>query len=134
MIPVILSGGSGTRLWPLSRAKKPKQFLPLLNDKSMLQNTILRLKGLAGLQPPMVICNEDHRFMVAEQLRELSAGQPTIMLEPVGRNTAPAIAVAAMQAMADGDDPLLLVLAADHAIKDIPAFHRAVELAAPAAK
>ncbi|MCS4307700.1 mannose-1-phosphate guanylyltransferase/mannose-6-phosphate isomerase [Rheinheimera pacifica] len=134
MIPVILSGGSGTRLWPLSRAKKPKQFLPLLNDKSMLQNTILRLKGLAGLQPPMVICNEDHRFMVAEQLRELSAGQPTIMLEPVGRNTAPAIAVAAMQAMADGDDPLLLVLAADHAIKDIPAFHHAVELAAPAAK
>ncbi|PKM20768.1 MAG: mannose-1-phosphate guanylyltransferase/mannose-6-phosphate isomerase [Gammaproteobacteria bacterium HGW-Gammaproteobacteria-15] len=134
MIPVILSGGSGTRLWPLSRAKKPKQFLPLLNDKSMLQNTILRLKGLAGLQPPLVICNEDHRFMVAEQLRELSAGQPTIMLEPVGRNTAPAIAVAAMQAIADGDDPLLLVLAADHAIKDIPAFHRAVELAAPAAR
>lgn len=134
MIPVILSGGSGTRLWPLSRAKKPKQFLPLLNDKSMLQNTVLRLKGLAGLQAPMVICNEDHRFMVAEQLRELSAVQPTIMLEPVGRNTAPAIAVAALQAMAAGDDPLLLVLAADHAIKDVVAFHRAVELAAPAAR
>lgn len=133
MIPVILSGGSGTRLWPLSRAKKPKQFLPLLNDKSMLQNTVLRLKGLAGLQSPLVICNEDHRFMVAEQLRELSFGQPTIMLEPVGRNTAPAIAVAAMQARAKGDDPLLLILAADHAIKDIPAFHRAVELAVPAA-
>ena len=114
MIPVILSGGSGTRLWPLSRAKKPKQFLPLLNDKSMLQNTLLRLKGLPDLAAPMVICNEDHRFMVAEQLRELNAAQPTIMLEPVGRNTAPAIAVAALQAMTDGEDPLLLVLAADH--------------------
>ena len=134
MIPVILSGGSGTRLWPLSRAKKPKQFLPLLNDKSMLQNTLLRLKGLPDLAAPMVICNEDHRFMVAEQLRELSLVQPEIILEPVGRNTAPAIAVAALQAMRAGDDPLLLVLAADHAIKDIPAFHQAIEQAVPAAK
>lgn len=133
MIPVILSGGSGTRLWPLSRAKKPKQFLPLLNDKSMLQNTLLRLKGLADLQAPMVICNEDHRFMVAEQLRELSLPQAAIILEPVGRNTAPAIAVAALQAMAEGEDPLLLVLAADHAIKDIPAFHQAIEQATPSA-
>ncbi|MBZ9610162.1 mannose-1-phosphate guanylyltransferase/mannose-6-phosphate isomerase [Rheinheimera maricola] len=134
MIPVILSGGSGTRLWPLSRAKKPKQFLALLNDKSMLQNTLLRLKGLENLTAPMLICNEDHRFMVAEQIRELALGQPTILLEPEGRNTAPAIAVAALQAIADGGDPLLLVLAADHAIKDIPAFHRAVELAIPAAE
>ena len=134
MIPVILSGGSGTRLWPMSRAKKPKQFLPLLNDKSMLQNTVLRLKGLADLQPAMVICNEDHRFMVAEQLRELSELQSSIILEPVGRNTAPAIAVAALQAMANGDDPLLLVLAADHAIKDVPAFHHAIEQAIPAAQ
>uniref|UniRef100_A0A486XT12 mannose-1-phosphate guanylyltransferase n=1 Tax=Rheinheimera sp. BAL341 TaxID=1708203 RepID=A0A486XT12_9GAMM len=134
MIPVILSGGSGTRLWPLSRAKKPKQFLPLLNNKSMLQNTLLRLKGLANLAPPMLICNEDHRFMVAEQLRELALGQPTILLEPEGRNTAPAIALAALKAIADGSDPLLLVLAADHAIKDIPAFHRAIELATPAAE
>jgi len=133
MIPVILSGGSGTRLWPLSRAKKPKQFLPLINDKSMLQNTLLRLKGLTDLQPPVVICNDDHRFMVAEQLRELSLQQADIVLEPVGRNTAPAIAVAALQAMAGGDDPLLLVLAADHAIKDIPAFHQAIEQAIPAA-
>ncbi|MDX1392412.1 MAG: sugar phosphate nucleotidyltransferase, partial [Rheinheimera sp.] len=133
MIPVILSGGSGTRLWPLSRAKKPKQFLPLLNDKSMLQNTLLRLKGLADLQAPMVICNEDHRFMVAEQLRELSLPQAAIILEPIGRNTAPAIAVAALQAMAEGEDPLLLVLAADHAIKDIPAFHQAIEQATPSA-
>lgn len=134
MIPVILSGGSGTRLWPLSRAKKPKQFLPLINDKSMLQNTLLRLKGLPDLAAPMVICNEDHRFMVAEQLRELSLVQPEIILEPVGRNTAPAIAVAALQAMRAGNDPLLLVLAADHAIKDIPAFHQAIEQAVPAAK
>lgn len=133
MIPVILSGGSGTRLWPLSRAKKPKQFLPLLNDKSMLQNTLLRVKGLAGLGAPLIICNEDHRFMVAEQLRELAISNPAIVLEPEGRNTAPAIAVAALKAMQQGDDPLLLVLAADHAIKDVPAFHQAVELAVPAA-
>lgn len=133
MIPVILSGGSGTRLWPLSRAKKPKQFLPLLNDKSMLQNTLLRLKGLPDLAAPMVICNEDHRFMVAEQLREVSTQQADIILEPVGRNTAPAIAVAALKALANKQDPLLLVLAADHAIRDIPAFHRAIELATPAA-
>lgn len=133
MIPVILSGGSGTRLWPLSRAKKPKQFLPLLNDKSMLQNTLLRVKGLTGLGAPLIICNEDHRFMVAEQLRELTITNPAIVLEPEGRNTAPAIAVAALKAMQQGDDPLLLVLAADHAIKDVPAFHQAVELAVPAA-
>ena len=134
MIPVILSGGSGTRLWPLSRAKKPKQFLPLLNDKSMLQNTLLRLKGLPDLAAPMVICNEDHRFMVAEQLREVSNQPADIILEPVGRNTAPAIAVAALKALADNQDALLLVLAADHAIRDIPAFHRAIELATPAAQ
>ncbi|CAM3904634.1 mannose-1-phosphate guanylyltransferase/mannose-6-phosphate isomerase [Rheinheimera salexigens] len=134
MIPVILSGGSGTRLWPLSRAKKPKQFLPLLNDKSMLQNTVLRLKGLANLQQPIVICNEDHRFMVAEQFRELGQGTPTILLEPQGRNTAPAIAVAALQALQVDTDPVLLVLAADHAIKDIPAFHQAIEQALPAAE
>lgn len=134
MIPVILSGGSGTRLWPLSRAKKPKQFLPLLNDKSMLQNTLLRLKGLPALESPMVICNEDHRFMVAEQLRELATEQADIILEPVGRNTAPAIAIAAVKAVADNPDALLLVLAADHAIRDIPAFHQAIELATPAAQ
>jgi mannose-1-phosphate guanylyltransferase/mannose-6-phosphate isomerase len=134
MIPVILSGGSGTRLWPLSRAKKPKQFLSLLNDKSMLQNTVLRLQGLANLQKPMVICNEDHRFMVAEQFRELAQGTPTILLEPQGRNTAPAIAVAALQALQQDTDPVLLVLAADHAIKDTPAFHHAIEQALPAAQ
>ncbi|WP_372628115.1 mannose-1-phosphate guanylyltransferase/mannose-6-phosphate isomerase [Arsukibacterium sp.] len=137
MIPVILSGGSGTRLWPLSRAKKPKQFLSLVNEKSMLQNTLLRLKGLDQLAPPIVVCNEDHRFMVAEQLRELKIGDACIMLEPVGRNTAPAIAIAAIQAMQlqqQQQDPVLLVLAADHVIQDIPAFQQAVVEAQLAAK
>ncbi len=140
MIPVILSGGSGTRLWPLSRANKPKQFLSLVNEKSMLQNTLLRLRGLEQLAPPIVVCNEDHRFMVAEQLRELKIGDACIMLEPVGRNTAPAIAIAAIQAMQlqqQQQDPVLLVLAADHVIQDIPAFQQAVmeaQLAAEAGK
>ncbi|WP_333608251.1 mannose-1-phosphate guanylyltransferase/mannose-6-phosphate isomerase [Arsukibacterium sp.] len=134
MIPVILSGGSGTRLWPLSRAKKPKQFLSLVNEKSLLQNTLLRLKGLPELASPIVVCNEDHRFMVAEQLRELAMPCASIMLEPVGRNTAPAIALAALQALQLQQDPLLLVLAADHVIKDIPAFHQAVLQAVPAAE
>ncbi|KKO49975.1 mannose-1-phosphate guanyltransferase [Arsukibacterium sp. MJ3] len=140
MIPVILSGGSGTRLWPLSRAKKPKQFLPLVNEKSMLQNTLLRLKGIEGLAAPLLVCNEDHRFMVAEQLRELHIHDACIMLEPVGRNTAPAIAIAAIQAMQllkDQQDPVLLVLAADHVIQNIPAFQQAVaeaRLAAEAGK
>ncbi|SNY55785.1 mannose-1-phosphate guanylyltransferase [Arsukibacterium tuosuense] len=137
MIPVILSGGSGTRLWPLSRAKKPKQFLSLVNEKSMLQNTLLRLKGIEHLAPPIVVCNEDHRFMVAEQLRELAINDACIMLEPVGRNTAPAIAIAAIQALQTHQDPVLLVLAADHVIQDIPAFQQAVaeaDIAAEAGK
>ncbi|WP_019676966.1 mannose-1-phosphate guanylyltransferase/mannose-6-phosphate isomerase [Arsukibacterium perlucidum] len=134
MIPVILSGGSGTRLWPLSRAKKPKQFLALVNEKSMLQNTLLRLKGIEQLAPPIVVCNEDHRFMVAEQLRELNINDACIMLEPVGRNTAPAIAIAAIQAMQTNQDPVLLVLAADHVIQDIPAFQQAVAEAHVAAE
>lgn len=126
IIPVILSGGSGTRLWPLSRGKKPKQFLNLLNDHSMLQNTLLRLKGLDGVEAPIIICNDDHRFMVAEQLREINIDDSVIMLEPSGRNTAPAIAAAALKAISEGDDPLLLVLAADHQIRDVSAFQKAV--------
>tara|TARA_R110002126_G_scaffold10245_75_gene46768 strand:- start:11381 stop:12805 length:1425 start_codon:yes stop_codon:yes gene_type:complete len=136
MIPVILSGGSGTRLWPLSRAKKPKQFLPLVNEKSMLQNTLLRLKGIEHILAPIIVCNEDHRFMVAEQLRELHIDDACILLEPVGRNTAPAIAIAALQALQlqqDQQDPILLVLAADHVIQDIPAFQQAVAQAQVAA-
>tara|TARA_R110001583_G_C5671425_1_gene411182 strand:- start:7468 stop:8868 length:1401 start_codon:yes stop_codon:yes gene_type:complete len=129
MIPVIMSGGSGTRLWPLSRKHKPKQFLALFGDNTMFQETLHRLTGLDDLQPPIIICNNDHRFMVAEQLQQLAVTEPTIMLEPFGKNTAPALAIAALQAMALGDDPILLVLAADHVINDIAAFHHAIALA-----
>lgn len=129
MIPVIMSGGSGTRLWPLSRKHKPKQFLALFGDNTMFQETLERLTGLAELQSPIVVCNHDHRFMVAEQLQGLNANHPTIILEPFGKNTAPALAIAALQAMANGEDPILLVLAADHVISDIPAFHQAIALA-----
>ncbi|WP_260292884.1 mannose-1-phosphate guanylyltransferase/mannose-6-phosphate isomerase [Sedimenticola hydrogenitrophicus] len=134
MIPVILSGGSGTRLWPLSRSQYPKQFLPLVTNNTMLQETVIRLEGLEGVSAPIVVCNEDHRFMVAEQLREMGVEARAILLEPVGRNTAPAVALAALEAVASGTpDELLLVLAADHVIVDIPAFHGAVTTAAGAA-
>ncbi len=134
LIPVILSGGSGTRLWPLSRESHPKQFLPLLGDRSLLQMTWLRLRGLPGMSPPLVVANEEHRFLVAEQLRLVEATPSALVLEPVGRNTAPAIAVAAMRAMADGGDPVLLVLPSDHVIADEPGFRAAVLRAMPAAE
>jgi mannose-1-phosphate guanylyltransferase/mannose-6-phosphate isomerase len=133
IVPVILAGGSGTRLWPLSRSLFPKQFLPLASEQTMLQQTLARLDGIPGCSEPMVICNEAHRFIVAEQLRQMGTDAATIMLEPVGRNTAPAIAVAALQALKGGEDPLLLVLAADHVIGDLVAFHQAVAVAAEAA-
>ncbi|MCX7034399.1 MAG: mannose-1-phosphate guanylyltransferase/mannose-6-phosphate isomerase [Arenimonas sp.] len=133
IVPVLLSGGSGTRLWPLSRETHPKQFQPLVGDGSLLQATWRRIEGLAGIAAPIVVANEEHRFMVAEQLRQLGVAPAALLLEPVGRNTAPAIAVAALQAMAGGDDPLLLVLPSDHVIRDVPAFHAAVQAAAPAA-
>ncbi|MDI1253490.1 mannose-1-phosphate guanylyltransferase/mannose-6-phosphate isomerase [Thermomonas sp.] len=125
MIPVILSGGSGTRLWPLSREAHPKQFLPLAGEHSLLQATWLRVSPLAG-RPPIVVAGEDHRFMVAEQLREVGCKDATILLEPAARNTAPAIAVAALEAMLDGTDPLLLVLPSDHVVTDVEGFRRAV--------
>jgi mannose-1-phosphate guanylyltransferase/mannose-6-phosphate isomerase len=127
LFPIIMAGGTGTRLWPLSRSNYPKQFIPLCGEHSMLQETLLRLKGLAH-QPPMIICNEDNRFITAEQVKQLAPGikQAQILLEPVGRNTAPAIALAALSAQATGEDPLLLVLAADHVIQNIAAFHAAV--------
>lgn len=124
MIPVILSGGSGTRLWPLSRGIYPKQFLPLVSDKTMVQETVLRLKGLDHLQAPIAVCNEDHRFMMAEQLWEIDAQPEAIILEPVGKNTAPAVALAALAAKSSDD--ILLVLPADHVIENIPAFQQAV--------
>ena len=127
LVPVLLSGGSGTRLWPLSREMHPKQFQPLVGEKSLLQATWERLQGLPDLAAPIVVANEEHRFMVAEQLRQLGAEASAIVLEPVGRNTAPAIAVAALQAMAGGQDPLLLVLPSDHVIADPAGFRAAVQ-------
>jgi mannose-1-phosphate guanylyltransferase/mannose-6-phosphate isomerase len=133
--PVILSGGSGTRLWPLSREAYPKQFLPLTGSYTMLQDTALRLEGLVDEHPrlglllrdPIVVCNEAHRFLVAEQLRLLGRNSAAILLEPFGRNTAPALTLAALVASAAGDDdPTLLVAPADHAIADSEAFRSAV--------
>lgn len=134
MLPIILSGGSGSRLWPLSRQLNPKQFLPLADaDLSMLQATIQRLAGL-DVGMPRLICNEQHRFLAAEQLRLLGMEQANILLEPVGRNTAPAVALAALQACSAVDDPVLLVLAADHLIADVPAFQASILSALPLAQ
>jgi len=129
IIPIILSGGSGARLWPLSRNQYPKQYLPLVSDNTMLQETILRLKGLDNLADPIIICNADHRFLVAEQCQQIGIKNPTVLLEPVGKNTAPAIAAAALQSLKDSDDSTLLVLSADHVIQDIDAFHQAIHIA-----
>jgi len=131
--PVLLSGGSGTRLWPLSREAYPKQFLPLAGDDTMLQATWLRVAGIAGAAP-IVVANEEHRFLVAEQLRQVGAPTAAILLEPLGRNTAPAIAAAALQATIDGADPLLLVLPSDHVIVKADAFRDAVRAASAAAE
>ena len=133
ILPVIMAGGSGSRLWPLSRTQYPKQFISLVNSDSMLQNTISRLEALPKSKS-IVICNNDHRFMVAEQMRELGIHNADIILEPVGRNTAPAIALAAFQAIRDGQDPLLLVLAADHVITNEQAFTESVNRSIPAAE
>jgi mannose-1-phosphate guanylyltransferase/mannose-6-phosphate isomerase len=129
IIPVILSGGSGTRLWPLSRKQYPKQYLSIAGDKTMLQETILRLSGLDNLSNPIIICNADHRFIVAEQCQQIDIKNPTILLEPVGRNTAPAIAAAAIHSLKTSEDKVLLVLSADHIIQDINAFHEAINIA-----
>ena len=125
--PVVLSGGSGTRLWPLSREKYPKQLLPLIGEDSLLQATVRRVEGIADVQlaAPMVVSNEEYRFVIAEQLRLM--GKPgSIVLEPVGRNTAPALTLAALAAMREGADPILLVMPADHVILDVPAFQAVV--------
>jgi mannose-1-phosphate guanylyltransferase / mannose-6-phosphate isomerase len=135
--PVLLSGGSGTRLWPLSREAYPKQFLPLVGDDTMLQATWRRVAPLSDAMP-LIVANEEHRFLVAEQLRMIGAPQARIVLEPIGRNTAPAIAAAALIARADPQhedgDPLLLVLPSDHVVRDAEAFRAAVRAAIPAAE
>ena len=125
--PVVLSGGSGTRLWPLSREKYPKQLLALIGDDSLLQATVRRVDGIAGvdLAAPMVVCNEEYRFVIAEQLR-LMGKTGAIVLEPMGRNTAPALTLAALAAQKDGIDPVLLVMPADHVILDVEAFQAVV--------
>jgi mannose-1-phosphate guanylyltransferase len=127
IVPIILSGGSGTRLWPLSRKLHPKQFIDLVNDTTLFQDTILRLpKDIAN---PLIICNEEHRFLAAEQLRQIDKESNGIILEPIGRNTAPAIALAALKFVNNGEDPLLLVLSADHLIQNIDAFHQSIKVA-----
>ncbi len=135
LIPVILSGGSGSRLWPQSRAQFPKQFINFNAKYTLFQETLHRLKGIPGLAPPVVIANNDHRFVVAEQLREVGFENAKIILEPCGRNTAPAITVAALHAMkAYGSTAQLLILTADHVIKNRQAFHAAIEKARYAAE
>ena len=128
LMPVILCGGSGTRLWPLSREQYPKQLLPLLNtDDSLLQTTVRRMEGLKSvrLETTMVVCNEEHRFVIAEQLRVMNK-TASILLEPAGRNTAPALTLAALAATQGEDDPILLVMPADHVIMDTTSFHSVV--------
>ncbi|RJQ84042.1 MAG: mannose-1-phosphate guanylyltransferase/mannose-6-phosphate isomerase [Desulfobacteraceae bacterium] len=122
IIPVILAGGSGTRLWPLSRSLYPKQFMQLVDDVTLLQSTLLRLTPLEEVCPPILLCNEDHRFIVAEQLRSINITPAAIVLEPAARNTAPALAVAALIAAEQQDDPVLLALPADHHITDTLGF------------
>lgn len=133
IVPVIMAGGTGSRLWPMSRELYPKQFLRLNGDQSMLQDTVSRLDGL-NVSAPMLICNEQHRFLAAEQLRQIDRLSNNIILEPVGRNTAPAIALAALSVIADGQNPLMLVLAADHVIENTQAFHQAIHAATPLAE
>jgi len=126
--PVILSGGSGSRLWPLSRSMYPKQLLPLVTEKTMLQETALRLNDLSvDVLPPIIVCNEEHRFFVAEQMRELGIKNPQIILEPVGRNTAPALTLAALATQEKSSDAVMLVMPADHVIDDIETFHEIVK-------
>lgn len=129
--PVILSGGSGSRLWPMSRRLLPKQFLPLVSERSLLQETALRLRGLAGAGAPIVVSNNEHRFLVAEQLREIDIRAEAQILEPAGRNTAPAVAAAARCALEIEPEACVLVLPSDHLIKDLPAFHAAIATALP---
>ena len=131
LLPLILCGGTGSRLWPLSRESYPKQYLELINDssKTLLQQTLERLRGITNQDDPILICNEDHRFIVAEQLRTINVKPKKIILEPFARNTAPAIAIAALKAIENGSDPILFVLASDHLIKDNQQFIKSISAA-----
>ncbi|MCU0969770.1 MAG: sugar phosphate nucleotidyltransferase, partial [Rubrivivax sp.] len=135
--PVIMAGGSGTRLWPLSRAGYPKQFLVLAGDRSLFQQAVARLQGLAAdgteVAPPSIVGNEEHRFLVLDQLRELDIAPGAVLLEPAGRNTAPALTLAALQALEGGADPVLVVTPADQTVTDEPAFAAAMTRAVAAA-
>ena len=133
MIPVILSGGSGSRLWPLSRKQFPKQFLALTGEHSLFQQTLQRL-AFEGMQKPLIVCNSEHRFIVQEQLATLKLEVDGLLMEPFGRNTAPAVAISAMKLLAEGRDELMLVLPADHVLKDQRAFQRVLALATIAAE
>lgn len=133
ILPIVMAGGSGSRLWPMSRTHLPKQFLSLVSKVTMLQDTVLRL-NCTPHEPCLFICNEEHRFMLAEQLRQSNIQHAGIILEPVGRNTAPAIALASLQAMKSGEDPLLLVLAADHVITEPSKFSESISYATPLAE
>ena len=128
VIPTILCGGTGTRLWPLSRESFPKQFLKLNynSKKSLLQNTFERVSSIEGMKSPILICNEEHRFIVAEQMREINIDKSTILLEPFGRNTAAAIALAALSSIREEDDPIILVLSSDHEIKNNDQFQKVI--------
>jgi len=134
IFPVILSGGSGSRLWPLSRESFPKQLLPLTGPKTLLQETARRVSDRAVFEPVVVVCNAEHRFVIAEQLREMGQDHPTIVLEPCARNTAPAVATAALIAQARDPEALILVMPADHAVPDTAGFQAAVAAGAPAAR
>ncbi len=133
LVPVILCGGTGSRLWPLSRKLLPKQFLPLAGERTLFQDTLLRLRALEACEPPIVVCNHEHRFLAAEQLRETGVAAQAVLLEPAGRNTAPAVAAAALVASRE-KDALLLVAPSDHIIGDEAAFRRAVKVARSAAE
>lgn len=134
IIPIILSGGSGTRLWPLSRQKYPKQFLDLFSERTMIQETVLRLEGVENLTEPTIVCNSDSRFIVAHQMAQIKKDNAQIILEPIARNTLPPIAAAAFNVAKNNPDDILFVLPSDHTIKNIKAFHQAIAKAAKAAQ